>query len=348
MIPVLRWMAAASAALVLAGCGGEEAPDNGSVSAAVTVVPVHQGNLPERVVAYGSAGPAADAAQVLSVQASGKVSQWAVTAGTPVKRGQHLLTFELAPSAVAAYQQAESALKVAQAQRAHTAELLTQQLATRDQMAQADKALVDAQTNLDALTRQQGKTPVQQVDAPFDGTVVTVDAAQGDVLQPGAPLLSVQRGDGLVVTAGVEREAMGRVQVGAKADLVPLDGGAAMHGTVRRVARALNPHTHQVDVEIVPDGALVGGEGFRADIVVGQWQGWLIPRDALQGGEADRHVFQVDKDKAVRVPVHVLGESDTVSVASGKLDEHRPLVTEGATQLDDGMTVRIAAPEAHR
>ncbi|RDI98662.1 efflux RND transporter periplasmic adaptor subunit [Dyella solisilvae] len=346
MMSSLRWMAAATAALALAACGGEESADNGAVSAAVTLVPVHQGSLPERVAAFGSAGPAADAAQVLSVQASGRVTQWAVTAGTPVKRGQRLLSFELAPSAVAAYVQAQSALNVAQAARAHTAELLTQQLATRDQMAQAEKALSDAQSNLDALIRQQGKTPVMDVNAPFDGTVVTVDAAQGDVLQPGAALLSVQRGDGLVVTAGIERSAMGRVQVGAKAELMPLGGGEAMHGTVRRVARALNPHTHQLDVEIVPDGALVGGEGFRADIVVGQWQGWLLPRDAVQGGESDRHVFQVADGKAVRVPVKLLGESDTVSVASGALDEHRPLVTEGATQLDDGMAVRTAKPEA--
>jgi hypothetical protein len=47
------------------------------------------------------------------------------------------------------------------------------------------------------------------------------------------------------------------------------------------------------------------------------------------------------------VPVQVLGESDNTSVATGKLDAHRPLVTVGATQLDDGMAVRVAAPDSH-
>ncbi|WP_199100078.1 efflux RND transporter periplasmic adaptor subunit [Dyella sp. ASV21] len=345
MMSAWRWMLASAVVLALCGCGGEEAPDGTAVSAAVSTVPVHQGSVPALVSAYGSAGPAADAAQVVSVQAAGRVTQWAVTPGASVKRGQRMLSFELAPAAVAAYAQAQSALSVAQAARAHTAELLAQQLATRDQLAQADKALGDAQSNLDALTQQQGKTARLDVTAPFDGTVVTVDAAQGDVLQPGAPLLSLQRGDGLVVTVGIERVALRQVTVGAEADLVPLDGGAAMHGTVRRVARALNPHTHQLDVEIVPDGSLVNGEGFRADIVVGQWQGWLVPRDALQGDEAARSVFQVADGKAVRVPVKVLGESDTLSVVSGALDAKRPLVTEGATQLDDAMAVRVAEPE---
>ena len=336
----LPWLAVMLAACSVAACSHGDAPDEATVSAVVTTVPLKQGSLPDTVTAYGSAGPAADAAQVINVQAAGRVLRWNVTAGAAVKRGQSLLSFALAPASFAAYQQAVTAQKLAQAQREHTAQLFAQQLATRDQLDQADKALHDAQSNLDALVQQQGRSATVDVTAPFDGTVATVDAQQGDNLQPGAPLLTLQRGDGLVVTAGMERTAMGRVQVGAKAELVPIDGGEAMHGSVRRVARTLNKTTHQLDVEIVPDGALVGGEGFRADIVAGQWQGWLLPRDAVQGDEEDRHVFQVADGKAKRVPVKVLGETNDVTVATGALDAKLPLVTEGATQLDDGMAVR--------
>ncbi|MET3653541.1 efflux RND transporter periplasmic adaptor subunit [Dyella japonica] len=346
MIQRPHWIAAALAALTLAACSASEAPDDAAVSAAVVTVPLKQGSVPETVAAYGSAGPAADAAQVISVQAMGRVTHWNVTVGAPVKRGQSLLAFTLAPSAVAAYQQAATAQRLAQAERTHVAQLFSQQLATRDQLDQAEKAEKDAQSNLDALVQQQGRSATLDVTAPFDGTVVTVDAQQGDNLQPGAALLTLHRGDGLVVTAGVERDAMARVQVGAKAELMPIDGGTAVHGTVRRMSHALDPHTHQLTVEIVPDGALINGEGFRADIVVGQWQGWLLPRDAVQGDEEDRHVFQVANGKAVSVPVKVLGESADVTVASGALDAKLPLVTEGATQLDDGMAVRLPAEHA--
>jgi RND family efflux transporter MFP subunit len=340
------WIPAALAAFALAACAGSEAPDETAVSAAVTTAPLKQGSVADTVTAYGSAGPAADAAQVISVQAAGRVTRWNVTAGESVKRGQSLLAFALAPSSVAAYQQALTAQTLAQAQRAHAAQLLSQQLATRDQLDQAEKALRDAQSNLDAIVQQQGRSATMDVAAPFDGTVVTVDAPQGDNLQSGAALLTLQRGDGMVVTVGVERDAMTRVQVGAKADLAPIDGGAAMHGTVRRVAHALDAHTHQLNVEIVPDGALVSGEGFRADIIVGQRQGWLLPRDAVLGDDADRHVFQVANHKAVSVPVKVLGETDSITVASGALDAKLPLVTEGATQLDDGMAVRLPTEQA--
>jgi len=84
--------------------------------------------------------------------------------------------------------------------------------------------------------------------------------------------------------------------------------------------------------------------GYRADITVGQWQGWLIPRDALVGDGHTWHVFQVAGGKAVNVPVTIVGESDTVSVVSGALDARRPLVVVGNAQLDDGMAVRAAEP----
>lgn len=340
------WLVPVLAASMLAACSRGEAPEAAAVSAAVITVPVRQGGLPEQVVAYGTAGSSPDAAYVMNVQAAGHVAHWDVTAGLPVKRGQRLLTFALAPSSVAAYQQALSARRVAAAARTHTDELFAQQLATRDQKEQADKAWQDAQANLDALVQQQGRSAAMDVTAPFDGTVVSVDASQGDQLQPGAGLLTLQRGDGLVVTVGVERAAMGSVRSGEHVTLTPLDAAEPMHGTVRRVARALNPRTHELDVEVVPDGAPVSGEGFRAEITVGQWQGWLVPRDALQGDDADRYVFQVADGKAVRVPVKVLGESDSTSVVSGALDVHRPLVTVGATQLDDGMAVRAPAADA--
>lgn len=345
MMRAHAWLLIALAAGTLAACSASEAPEQTAVTASVEAVPARQGSLPERITAYGSAAPATDASRVINVQVAGQVEHWNVMAGATVKRGQPLLTFALAPSAIAAYQQAVTAEKVAAAARTHASELLAQQLATRDQMEQADKALADARETLNALVQSQGKNATLDVVAPFDGTVASVDASQGELLQPGAPLLSLQRGDGLVVVVGVEREAVARVQAGAEVTLTPLDDSGAMRGTVRRIAHSLNAHTHQLDVEVVPEGTPVAGESFRADIVVGQWQGWLLPRDALQGEEGHRHVFQIAKDKAVSVPVKVVGESDSQSVVSGALDAHLPLVTTGATQLDDGMAVRVATDD---
>jgi RND family efflux transporter MFP subunit len=338
---VFPWLA-----LALLGCSSQSADDAGSdkVSAAVTTQPVRQGNVADVINAYGTAMPTVDGASTLSIHAEGSVTHLDVAVGTPVRRGQHLLTFTLSPSAVSAFQQAQTAWNVARSQRDHTRELLQRQLATRDQLAQAEKAVSDARSTLDALRKQQGEASTVELTAPFDGVVSTVTAAQGDVLQPGAPLLSLTRSNGVMVSVGVEMDPRHPVEVGDKVTLVPLGMGAATTGEVKRVAGMLDARTHLQNVDITPDGTIVDGMGYRADITVGQWHGWVIPRDAMVGDGTSWHVFQVADGKAVQVPVKVVGESDSATVVSGALDAQRPLVVVGNTQLDDGMAVRHTPP----
>lgn len=334
------------AALTLAGCGGTAADsgDAEKVSAAVTTQAVRQGNLPDIVSAYGSAAPSIDAASTLSIQAEGAVTQFEVTAGTAVHRGQRLLTFTLSPAAASAYQQARTALSVTRAQRDHTAQLLSHQLATRDQLAQADKAASDARSALDALHKQQGDGTTYELLAPVDGVISSIAATRGDALQPGAPLLSLARSGGVLVSVGVEMDPQHAPAAGNAVSLVPLGAGATVSGVVKRVAGVLDAHTHLQNADIAADGPIIAGMGYRADITVGQRHGWLVPRDALISDGETAHVFQVAGGKAVEVAVKIVGESDTVSVVSGALDAQRPLVVVGNTQLEDGMAVRVAEP----
>lgn len=326
-----------------AGAPGEAAKN---ATATVATIPARQGSLPERIRAWGSAMPGSDAASVLAIQTAGQVTRWQVMAGERVQRGQTLLEFSAAPAAVASYAQASTALDLAREQRARTARLLAQQLATRDQLAQADKAVTDAQATLAALRRQQGDRTAVTLKAPFDGVVATTTANQGDTLAAGAPLLTLNRADGLVVAVGVEPSVHARLAPGAAVRLTPLDGGESIDGSLQRIGAALNPKTRLVDAQIATAAPLLSGAAYRADITVGQWHGWLVPRHAVRGDEGDRHVFQVVGGKAVEVPVEVVGESEDTSVVDGKLDAGAPIVTTGATQLEDGMAVREGAAEA--
>lgn len=332
--------------LILAGCGQQADTEQESVRAEVQAVPVARASLPDSLPAYGMAIPAPDAKTTLNVQAAGTVGQLGVSPGSAVKRGQRLLTLNLTPAAVATYRQAQSAVRVADEARIHTEQLLAQQLATRDQVNQANKAASDARANLDALRQQQGDGSTINITAPFEGVIDSVAVAQGDALQAGAPLLALTQPGRVIVRVGVELAALGKAAAGDSATLTPLDGGKPITGKVTRVATALDPHTHQLDVDIAVDQPIVGGAGFRADIVVGRQQGWLVPRDALVGDDPDWQVYQINGDKAVRVPVKVLGEQGDKSVVEGSIDAKRPLVTVGATQLDDGMAVHVAAAGA--
>jgi membrane fusion protein, multidrug efflux system len=303
-----------------------------------------QGTAPDLVTAYGTAAPALDGGMTLSLQQEGRVTALAVTPGEAVHAGDRLMDFGVSAAASSTYQQAVSALALARTQRTHTVQLLGQQLATRDQLAQADKAVADAQAALDALRREGGGQPQQTLKAPFDGIVTSIAVAQGDRLAPGAPLMVLTRLDGLVVTAGIEPADRERVQPGASARLQRLAGGPALQGQVIRVDAAVNPKTRLVDVDVsVPPGSVIAGEAFRAILTTGQIEGWLVPHDAVLLDDSGAYLFQVAGGKAVRVDVSVAGADGDRDVVRGKIDPKAPIAVQGSAQLSAGAAVREGA-----
>ncbi|WP_206243427.1 efflux RND transporter periplasmic adaptor subunit [Novosphingobium terrae] len=327
--------------LMLAGCGSSASTNDPAPSVLVTTQPAQQGTAPTMLAAYGSARPSTDGAQTMSSAQPGQVTAIAVTPGAAVHAGQTLLTFTLAPTARTTYEQAAHALAAAQKQRASTAQLFSQQLATRDQLVQAEKAVSDAQIALDGLAREGAGQSVKTFTAPFDGIVTAITVAQGDRTAADAPLITVARTRDIVITVGVQPEDRAKVRAGQEAHLQRLSGGETITGHVLRVASALNVKTRMMDADIaIPANALLPGEGLRADIHTGDVQGWLVPHKAVVTANGPAHVFQLEGGKAKAVEVQLLQSSSAGDVVQGPLNPHAPLIVDGAFQVDDGAAVR--------
>jgi membrane fusion protein, multidrug efflux system len=332
--------------LILALLTGSALADEAASVAVETVAP-RGGVAPDLVTAYGTAAPALDGGMTLSLQQDGRVLAIAVTPGEAVRAGERLLDFGASAAAVSTYQQAVSALTAARQQRAHTAQLLGQQLATRDQLAQADKVVADAQSTFDALHREGADRPSQTLEAPFDGIIATIPVAQGDHVPPGTTLMTITRLDGLVVTVGIDPGERVRVHQGEPVHLVPLIGGAELDGQVLRLDAMLNPRTRLVDADVsVPAGSVMSGAAFRAEITVGELNGWIVPHDAVLTDIHGSYVFQVVGTTAARVNVTVAGPAGGDDVVQGPLDPQRPLVVQGNYQLADKSPVRVETPSA--
>lgn len=329
--------------LLAAAAVSAAAPAFADGVATVRVAAVRRGTAPTELVAYGEAAPATQAVRSLTLAQPGQVAAVLVTAGQPVRRGQPILRFATAPASNAAYAQAQSAVTVAAGALTHTRQLFSEQLATRDQVAAAEKALTDARANLAALAKDGAQRPVAVLAAPFDGVVAAIPVAVGDRPAAGSTLASVAPAAALQVSAGVEPGERGRVRAGQSVTLEPLGGGAPLHGRVLRVDAMLNPKTRLVDVDISGASAqAIAGEAFRARIDVGSVQGWLAPHEAVQVQDGAAFVYQVAGGKAVKVPVRILQTGRDTDVVAGGIEPNRPLVTTGAYQLDDGAAVRVA------
>lgn len=312
-------------------------------SVLVTTVSPQRGSLPDLVATFGTAAPAFDGGMTLSLPQDGRVLAIAITPGEQVRAGETLIEFGASAATSGAYQQAGTALTLALTQRAHAAQLLSQQLATRDQVAQADKAVSDARSALDLLTAQGANRPRSTLKAPFDGIVATVPVTQGQRVASGTALLTLIRLDGLVVTVGVEPARRGKVRPGQAVRLQRLGGGPELAGKVLRVDGMLNPKTRLIDCDVgVEAGSVMSGEAFQADIIVGTFTGWVMPRDAVQVDDKGAHIFQVANGKAVQVEVTVLGAQDQTYVVDGPVESRDPIVVQGVAQLSASAAVRQA------
>ncbi len=318
-------------------------------SVLVTTAPVKTGSIKRSITAYGTIQAGPGASDTLTIAYAGIVKQVDVVPGASVRRGQTIALIGTAPSAQAAYIQAEAALRAAKQTLAHTRTLVAAHLATRTQLAQAEQAATSALSALNALRREGAAHAIAQIDAPYDGVVASVAATPGAQLQPGAAIATILRGDALVATVGLDPQEAGRVLVGDAVAVTPFasNGRGTLRGTVLAVSAMVNPQSGLIDATVkvpsgnVPPARFLVGEQVTAAIDIGAARGVIIPRDAALPDGHGYALWQVKAGHATPVPVRILASAGDLSVVSGKIDVSLPIVVAGNYQLTPGIAVRV-------
>ncbi|OYV41632.1 MAG: hypothetical protein B7Z80_01035 [Rhodospirillales bacterium 20-64-7] len=342
--PLSRLGAAAVALLLLGATGASAAPGPATASALVKTEPVHDGAIENTVTAYGRIEPAPSGATTLSLPLPGIVDSVEVAAGATVRKGEVIARIGADPATRAAYKQAKSALHAARSQRDQVKDLLRNHLATRAQLGKATEGVVKARTALEALTREGAGKAVRVVTAPFDATVTAVQAVQGAQLATAAPLVTLVRASSLIVSAGLDPDKLGRVQLGDIAKVTLRPGDPVRSGKVIRLGGVANPRSGLVDVQVsLPAGQYLIGQVVSAEIVTATVQGVVVPRDAALTKGKQHVLYQVANGHARAVQVKILASRHGKSVVSGKIDRSLPIVIQGNYQLKPGMAVRTNA-----
>ena len=340
-------LSAATAALIF--LSGSASADEVKGSAAVKVQDPKRGSIPDMVYGYGSATPSSSATVTASFQRDGQVADIFVEVGDQFKKGDQLLDFGASPAAVVAYEQAKTSKTLAERSLARQQQLLKLQLATRDQVETAEKAVSDAQLTLDMYEKIGSIKPSEILAAPFDGVVTAIAVSKGDRIAAGAALMTLSRTDQVILSVGIEPSALEKVKPDQPVNLVSqLPGRKPVEGKVKRVGAAIDPKMRLVPTIIeVPPGGALAGENFKAGIVVGKFQGWIVPRDTVKIDKKGGFIFQVDEGHAKRVNVNVIGSVGKNSIIEGDIDSQKEIILSGGYQVDDGDAVRPeeAAPE---
>lgn len=214
-----------------------------AVRADTNFVTVQAQSLTNQFVAYAQVEPVA----VLPVRAAtaGVIGGLNLLPGTAVRAGAELAHLQ-GPEIDAMLSQARAAMTSARARLDAAEKLLNvqrQQLAahlgTHQAVYQAESALAEAHSALDAAQAQlQADRRMTNVTASVDGTVLAVNAADGERLAAGQTVLTLQPAEGLWLKAEFYGADAGAIRVGMTGEFTVAGGGKSVGVRVRRVFAA--------------------------------------------------------------------------------------------------------------
>jgi membrane fusion protein, multidrug efflux system len=159
-------------------------------------------------------------------------------------------------------------------------------------------------------------------------------------------MVTLMRVDQLVVRVGIEPVQGFRIKRGDPVLLQPVtSGGAPVSGTLIRVEGLLSPKTHLIDADVAMSARLLPGAAFEAQITVGHFEGFVVPREAVLRDAKGAYVFQIGDYKAHRVDVTIAGSAGDQTAVNGPIEPEKRIVLQGNYQLENGMNVRLSDME---
>ena len=328
-------------------------PDSSKPSLTVTVATPQTVNLAQKINANGSLAAWQEA--IIGAEANGlKITEVRVNVGDRVQRGDVLAVLQ-ADSLRAELAQAEGTLaeaaasaQEAKAQAERARSLQQQGFFSNAQLSQALAAEASAVARVQsarALVQLQNVRLSQtQVLAPDAGVISARLATVGSVVGAGGELFRLIRQGRIEWRAEVTASEIGRIQVGASAQ-IKAASGQVLQGKVRVVAPAVDAQTRNAIVYVdlpAAIGSARAGMYAQGEISLGQSQALTVPQTAVVVRDGFSYVYTVGADQKVSQLKVQTGRqnADRVEVTRGLQADAR-VVASGGAFLNHGDTVRV-------
>ncbi len=227
-IKSLLGISLAAALVVFSSCGGKKHEETKDNTAPVTVVVATPGGAVEGGISVSGKIEAQQTANI-STRIMGTITRIYVKVGDKVRRGQLLATIS---SQDIQAKQAQTNASIAEAQaNVSTAQkdydrftnLYKKQSASAKELDNVTLQYNAAKARLEAATQMRNEVNAMlsysSLTAPFDGVVTQRMADEGNMANPGMPLLTVEQNTQLEVSATVSESDINSIKKGDKAQV---------------------------------------------------------------------------------------------------------------------------------
>jgi RND family efflux transporter MFP subunit len=318
-----------------------------SVSAEVEVATITSQNISETISTYGILAPDPDQVLSLSLPHSGLINRVWVRLGQKVRSGDPLLEVITSPEARMQFLQAQSAVDFSKRELERLNRLLSEQLATKSQVAAGKKNLTDANSQLKALIQRGQGIDKEVIRAPMDGIITRVDVSQGQRIQADSSAMLIAAKQKLIARLGVEPEDVSLIKIGTSVNITSVFvPNVTLESTVREIHGMINPQTHLVEILVeIPENQadnLALGSRLLGRMKLTSRQAFVVPRSAVLGFNDAAYIYTIDnQQKAQKIFIKAGEEIGDLIEISGELKAGEKVVTSGNYVLEDGMNVRI-------
>jgi membrane fusion protein (multidrug efflux system) len=354
MSRALRSVVALLVALWAAGCGDGAAKKDDHLPS-VSAAAVESVDLQEEIRASGDLN--ARLHTTIAAEVEGRITGISVDEGGRVEKGKVVLEIdpqrhrlELAAGR-AQLAQAEANLVKDRRQTERIRKLRTQNVASDQQLEEAETALTLARSRVDAQRAALGVIERALADAsvtaPFAGMIARRSVQLGEFVQPGKPLVELVALDPLEVVFSLTELDTERVRPGQKIDVsVGAFPDRVFSGVVTFISPTVDPATRtlRIKAEIGNDeGHLRPGLFARVSLGVTPRKGVaMVPEEALIQRSEGAVLFKIGPENRVKRIAVTTGAHDKGRVeVRGDVQPGDLVVRRGHGGLADGAAVAV-------
>lgn len=281
---------------------------------------------------------------MIAPQVAGQITKIYFTSGTDVKKGDPL--FQIFPDILQAQlQNDQAALSLAQVNYDRAVVLYQKKVASKEQLDQYTTQLQQAQAN---LAQTQAQLVQHNIVAPFSGRIGLKMVDEGNFVNVGQELVSLQQMNPLRVDFNVPDRYINKLKIGDTVEVKPssADDNVVYVGNVYAFNSAVDPDTRSFSMWAQipnPDEDLIPGTYVDVTLFVGKLHPVItVPQTAALFSPQGEYVYTVVDNKAVKTPVTVGQRQDNwIEVTSG-LKAGDTVITAGQVKVYDGSPVVLA------
>jgi RND family efflux transporter MFP subunit len=341
---------------VITGCGTKSSETNESQSREVSCVTGQASlqNIPLNVMATGALQ--ADQTVMVSTRMMGWIRKIHVTEGQVVKKGDALVSIDDSDlrakksQAEAGITEAKAVLTNAERMAARFQKLYEEKSVSKQQLDDVvtgrDRAAAGVEMAKAGLREVNVHLSYLDIVAPVDGIVARKMVEEGNMANPGTPLLALESLGKMKVVAHLGEKDVSMVSAG---DMVNINvtslANANFAVPLARVIQSANPGSRTYDIEAYvenTDGRLKSGMFARVTVPVGTRNAILVPTEAITRRGQLTGVWTVDQQDIVHLRWIRLGREigDQVEILSGLAGNETVILTSEAPLAEGDKAVR--------